>query len=392
MTQTKKALDLTGEVKQRVELRKIPEKIFLFIMELAVPALIAAVAIYYLSGIVNIPFAYQRLIPWIYAAALVLISLLIAVVGTEIPRIIQKKDAKPNRLIKTGVSGLGIPLLALLLANFTNLPNGQSYLAYYLPSTLMRGVTLSVPSISAAILQSSDIRTKVAGINALGAIRDPNNLNQLTQILSQTGSDLKNAIYYQALSKAIASYGIEARPALIGQFSRWSQAISPAPFVSTSTLYDQYFADSIQALRSAISNQDLDSAEKTAQLQQLNDIENNLQSDLDHLQVNAVKDTASDIRLDFILDTFFRMTIQQDAELLNLSKAVAANPVYPAVDRKKAILLIGKFGGKDELVLVASYLQNSSDVIKTGAIEALVLLDQKTNAIPRSATPVPSSQ
>jgi hypothetical protein len=367
----------------------MPEKIFLFLMELALPVLLAAVAIYYLSAVVKIPAAYQSLLPGLYAAVLLVFSLILALVGNELPRIIRKQKATSNHWIKTGVSGIGIPLFALFLANFSTLPTGQSYLAYYLPTSLVQGVTVSVPTISAAILQSSDLHTKVVGISALGAIHDTRNLTQLMQLLTEPGSNLNNPLYYQALSIAIATYGVGAKPALVGQFYTWSQSITTSSYASSATLYDQYFADSLQALKSSINNQDLTSAEKDAQLQQLTAIETNLQTDLSRLQVNATKETASDIRLDFILDTFNRLTISEDADILNLAKGVAANPVYPAVDRKKAILLIGKFGSKDDLVIVASYLQNSSDEIKAGALEAMVLLDQKTSAIPRAATPVP---
>ncbi len=393
MAQLKKVPEETGKVKQPIELRKLPEKVFLYLMELLIPAFIAAVIIYYLSGSVQIPSYYQGMIPWIYALALIVFSLVIAVLWTEIPRLARRLEANPKRLIKTGISGLAVPVIALVAAILLTLPNGQTYLAYYLPTSLIRGYQpTSSPSISAAILQSGDINTKIVGINTLGAIRDPENLNQLTQLLTQHSKDLENPLVYQALSQSIAGYGVGAKTALISQFYQWSTAISLSPSVSGSTLYDQYFSVSIQALRASISNQELTELEKNNQIQSVNVLENNLRSDLGYLKVNSTGATGSDIRLDFILDTFYRMSIQQDADILSLAKGVAANPVYPALDRKKAILLIGKLGSQDDLVLITSYLQNSSDVIKTGALEALVALDQKFHTIPSGSTPVPASK
>jgi hypothetical protein len=391
MAQLKKVPEETGKVKQPIELRKLPEKVFLYLMELLIPAFIAAVIMYYLSGSVQIPSPFQGMIPWIYALVLVLFSLVIAVLYTEIPRIARRLEANPKRFIKTGISGLGVPVIALIAAILFTLPNGQTYLAYYLPTSLIQGkLPVPNPSISAAILQSSDLNTKIVGINTLGAIRDPENLNQLTQILTQQTKDLENPVYYQALSQSIAQYGVGSKTALINQFYHWSTAISPSASVSGLTLYDQYFAMSIQALRASISSQDLTESDKNTQLQSLNALENNLKSDLGYLKVSSTGATSGDIRLDFILDTFYRMPIQQDADILSLAKGVAANPVYLVLDRKKAILLIGKLGSQDDLALISSYLQNSSDVIKTGALEALVVLDQKLHAIPSSSTPVPA--
>ena len=59
MTQIQNTPDEASEVKAPLELRKMPEKIFLFLIDLALPALVAAIAIYYLSGLVKIPYASQ---------------------------------------------------------------------------------------------------------------------------------------------------------------------------------------------------------------------------------------------------------------------------------------------------------------------------------------------
>ena len=390
MTQNQPLQDQPGKVRPRIELRKIPEKIFWFLLELIAPALIAAVAIYYLSGAITLPFAYQRQLPWIYGGLLVLISLLIAVVWSVIPGLILKRPAQPGRLIIMGVSGLAIPLAVLLASAWFSMPDGQSYLAYYLPSNLVQNEKITIPSISSAILNSSDTHTKVLGITALGSIHQQANLDQLIQLVSQSSSNLNNPLIYQALSTSIAAYGLEAKLPLINLYNRWSQAIVLSPKVAPPTLYNLYFSGSIQALQSSIDHQDLSPADKATALQQLAVIKNNLQADLDHLQIQATSETASDIRLDFILDTFYRMPVQQDADILALAKATAANPVYPAVDRHKAILLIGKLGTQADMGLVSSYLQNSSDEIKAGALEALVMLDQKSVVSPQSATPTPA--
>jgi hypothetical protein len=56
---------------------------------------------------------------------------------------------------------------------------------------------------------------------------------------------------------------------------------------------------------------------------------------------------------------------------------VAADAKYPAGLRGKALLLIGKLGGKDEYPLLYTYLQTDNEFLQESALRAIAELQAK---------------
>jgi hypothetical protein len=71
------------------------------------------------------------------------------------------------------------------------------------------------------------------------------------------------------------------------------------------------------------------------------------------------------------------MKLSQDADLLQFAKTVAADASYPAGLRGNALLLIGKFGGKDEFAVLYTYLQTDNELMQERALGAIAELQAR---------------
>jgi hypothetical protein len=73
--------------------------------------------------------------------------------------------------------------------------------------------------IGDAVIRSNNPVAKEQGIKTLQAIHSPEALDQLVRILKE-GSALQDAGEYAALSQALASYGVQAKPKLLDVFQK----------------------------------------------------------------------------------------------------------------------------------------------------------------------------
>lgn len=81
------------------------------------------------------------------------------------------------------------------------------------------------------------------------------------------------------------------------------------------------------------------------------------------------------------------MNINQDGDIYALARTTASDVNLPDSVRGKAILLIAKLGGKDDMTLLYQYLQNNNEVIKADTLEAIANLTQKLNGPNPTQTP-----
>ena len=382
--------------KRATPLQNVPAAIASFLFEVIIPSFVALALLYFLSGIVNL-WALDRNLALVIAIVFLVVVCLILSYAIDTflrglrrtPPATGKKRAAQYRLrlIKFVLGGMIIPLGLMAAANFSVLPSGGSLMDYYIRTIQTRLTTTPTSQLGDAILSSENPATKIQGMKALEAIHTGDALDQLMRVLSSDPSVLKDAGEYEALSHAVASYGVDAKLKLLDIFTKLSPDTSSSSTLGGEDLYTRYFSLPAGALRGEINSQTTDSATRQVQLSKMDGLISTMKTDLAGIQNPT---TGEDFTTqDFVLDAMMQMSMNNDGDLKNFASKTAANSAYSDDVRGKAILLIARFGEKGDMGLLYPFLAtNNDDFLKAKALEGITNLQMKISGSPSvTATP-----
>jgi hypothetical protein len=276
------------------------------------------------------------------------------------------------RLVKFILGGLVIPLAALGAANLFELPNHQTPMAVAalaVRSQLAKPETSRAKQIGDAVLRARSPFAKVQGILALQAMSSAEAPDQLLRILSEDPTALKNDTEYQALSAALASYAVQTKGKLLLLFSGApprDRRSAPAP------PGDPFERES--AGQSPTSTADATEARRLPTAQ----AESKPASDAIASDTQPVAGPAS--LPSFIMQTFLRMSLTEDADLLAFAHQTAADEQWSEAVRGQALQLTAKLGGKDDLDGLYAYLEGPNALLQAHALRAIAALQSKLSA------------
>jgi hypothetical protein len=350
---------------------------------LILPVALAAVMLYYVVGYVSLWSLYRTVSLVIFGIVLVALTAGITILydtlvtflrrGKTISRKKMLMDFR-LRMARLVLAGLVLPVGVMVAANLVTLPGGGTPMTYFIQATLVVPKSTPAVLIGDAVIKTANPEAKVQGIMALQTFHSSEALDQLMRILKE-GSVLQDASEYTALSQAIASYGVQAKPQLLDVFQNAPPENQAASF--SDDLYGSYLSDSINALRQEISSQAADASGRQATLNQLDTAVTGLKSALMDIQTHQLSSDHAASQQAFVMHTCLAMDLKQDADLVNFGKIVAANMTYSDGLRGNALLLIAKVGGKTEFEALYPYLENDHDTIKINAMEAIANLQVK---------------
>ena len=361
--------------------------LMLLILEITLPAVLSAGALWFLFKNFNIWHLNRTLALVLFAVALVAmssgLSILLDAISSSVRKGYRKQGVKfgsgPRiRLVKFTLGWLVLPLALFTTAILVNLPSGGTAMNYFiLTSQTLEQITLA-ERIAFLVIKTSNPSTKMHGIQALEGFHSAAGLRQLVRVLNEGGESLRDAGVSEALSKSIASYGAQAKAPLLEVFSKIDPSLRGRPTGLSDDLFSRYFAGSFESLRNEVKGQSLDSAKQDAQVAKVDAAEAELKKSLADMRGQLSNAESGDRRLEFVLRTFLGMKLSQDADLLRFAKTVAADDRYPASLRGTALLLIGKLGGKDEFAVLYTYLQTDNELMQERALGAIAELQIRT--------------
>jgi len=180
-----------------------------------------------------------------------------------------------------------------------------------------------VTQVADTVMTSRSSATRVAGIEALGAIASKDSLDMLTKIVDRQPSILDDQEAYTALTKAVGGYGPQAKSWLLTTLQAHSQ---PAAQES------------------------------------------------------------EDRTLDFVLDTLANTKLTDDSTIWQLAKQVADNSAQGVGTRGRAILLVAQFGRQQEYASLLPYLQDPDESVRAAALVAVKNLYQKSSPTSASSS------
>jgi hypothetical protein len=357
----------------------------IYLVELILPVALAAVMLYYVVGYVSLWSLYRTVSLVIFGIVLVALTAGITILYDTLVTFVRRGKTISRkkmlmdfrlRMVRLVVAGLVLPAGVMVAANLVNLPGGGTLMTYYIQSTLVMPKSTPAVMMGDAVIRTTSPAAKEQGIKTLQTIHSTEALDQLIRILKE-GSALQDAGEYEALSQAIASYGVQAKPQLLDVFQKAPPEKQAVSF--SDDLYGRYLSDSINALRQEITNQTADPRTRQATLDQLDTAVSGLQRTLTDIQSNQLSLDYAASQQDFVMHTCLAMNLNQDADLVNFAKVVAANTTYSDGLRGNALLLIAKVGGKGEFDVLYQYLASDRDALKLKAMEAIAALQTKVS-------------
>ena len=356
----------------------------LFLLELLLPVTLTAGLFYWLSGILPLWNLNHTFALVILAILLVALSFIFSVVLDAITLPFRRRSANHSifnrvdarsRLVKFILAGVVIPIGVFTVAVLVRFPGPETAITLLLQRRSVSSKASHAVLIGEAILQSANPATKVLGIKTLQTLPAADAQQQLLRLLQDDPGTLSDAAVSEALSKAIASYGLAAKPELLGIFNQVDPTRRKGDLASGNDLFQRYFSASFEGLKKEIGDQN-----PAANLANIDAAAAELQAQLSQVQASLASAGGGDPRLGFVLHTFLGMDTSQDPDLLALAKKVAADDTYSDGVRGLAILLIGKLGGSNELDGLYATMQGGSELLQAKALEAIGLLQAKEPA------------
>ena len=291
-----------------------------------------------------------------------------------------------SRIVKLALGGVVIPIAAFVAATRVELPNHQTAMSIAVRASLSRPET-HAEQLGNTVLRAQTPAVKVQCILALQALNSPEALEQLLRILREDGSALAGGSEGQALSKALASHGVQAKALLLRQLEQSTPQARREAAPPPGHLFERYFAADFDGLEREIDREDPDPKTRAERGERVQAARSELEQALRPLETDARNVEAEpDARpaggrlLFFVMQTFLEMGLKEDADLLSFARQTAADAAWSEPVRGQALLLIGKLGGRDDLEALYGYLDNPSPLLQARAAEAVAALESKLAA------------
>jgi len=280
------------------------------------------------------------------------------------------------RLAKFVLGGLLIPIAALAAANLLELPNHQTPMSLAIRLSISNPPAARAEQLGNAVLRAESSAARVQGIVALQTLRSSEALDQLLRILSDDPTALQGGGEYQALSKALASYGAPARAKLRQRFDQVSPGARRGASAPPGDLFERYFAAGFEGLKSEIDGRSPDPAAEEER-ERLQATRAGLKQALSLMETDAPSAPDGSPLPAFIMQTFLQMGLQKDPDLLAFAHRTALDAGWSDAVRGQALLLIANLGGKDDLDALYAYLESPSLLLRTRATQAIATLQSK---------------
>jgi hypothetical protein len=294
-------------------------------------------------------------------------------------QILNRSDPR-SRMVKLVLGGVAVPIAAFVAANRFELPNHQTPMSLAIRLRLTKPEVTHAEQLGNAVLRAQGPAAKVQGIVALQAMSSGEALDQLLRILSDDPAALRGGSEGQALSKALASYGVRAKTQLLQRVEQSSRSVRRDAAAPPGDLFDRYFAPGFEGLKGEIDRGNPDAAAQAAARERLQVAQEELERALSRIETDAQPAGAGSGLPAFVMRTFLEMGLKEDADLLAFARRTAADAAWSDAVRGQALLLVAKLGGKDDLDGLYAYLDSPSALLQARAAEAIAELESKLSA------------
>ena len=284
------------------------------------------------------------------------------------------------RLVKLVLGGVVIPVAVFAAANLMELRNHQTPMTMAIQFRLARPEVDRPEQLADAVLRAESPASKVQGILALQATGSPESLDQLLRILSDEPGLLRNGNEYQALAKALASYGAQAKPKLLQRFVQVSPEARRAAAAPPGDLFERYFSADFAGLTREIDGRSPDQGARAVERERIQAVQTELKQALSQIEGDTRPVQGGGSVPTLIMQAFLEMGLKQDADVLAFARQTAADAGWADPVRGQALLLIAQLGGREDLDALYGYIESPSAVLQVRAMQAIATLQSRLSA------------
>jgi hypothetical protein len=281
------------------------------------------------------------------------------------------------RLVKFALGGVAVPIAGLAAATTLELPNHQTAMSMVLNVRFPRPQNTREEELGDAVLRAPSAAARVQGIRVLQGVGSGEALEQLLRVLRDDPAALKGGSETEALSTALASYGVRARAGLLQRLSEVGPRVRREAAAPSGDLFERYLSADFEELRHEIDRRFPDPGELAAGQGRLETAEAELRRVLSQFEADTPLGEVDRSLPGFVMQTFLQMDLKEDAELLAFARTTAGDAGWSDAVRGQALLLIAKVGSKDELDELYGYLENPSPRLQERAMQAIAELQSK---------------
>ena len=300
------------------------------------------------------------------------------------------RTGRGARTVKLVLGGLVIPMAALAAANLARLPDRRTPMAAAIELSLAQPVSPRATRLADAVLRAQSPGAQVQGIRALQALGSGEALEQLLRILRDDPGALQGGARSRALSRALASFGAQARPALLRLAAEGphppaarsggsppGQRPAESPSSTTGDLVPCFFATELEELKRD-AERIADPAARAAEQARVERASELLQATLGEADPRLCPGEGG--VEGFALDTLLQMDLKEDGETLAMARTLAGDAGRPEAARGRALLLMAKLGDKRDLDTLYGRLDDPSPRLQARAMQAIAELQTRLNA------------
>jgi len=284
-----------------------------------------------------------------------------------------------SRLVKFVLGGVVVPTATFVAANRIELPNRQTPMSLATRLTLARPEVSHAEQLASAVLRAESPTARVQGIRALQSMASGEALEQLLRLLSDDPVALRGGVEYEALSEALASYGVQAKGKLLQLMDQVNPGARRDAAGPSGDLFERYLSVGFEGMKREIERGQTGS---TGELERLQAAQAEVKRALSLLETEARPAPGGSTLPAFVMRTFLRMALKEDADLLAFAQKTAADGTWSDAVRGQALLLIAKLGAKDDLEGLYEYLDDPSPVLQARAVQAIAELQSKLSPTP----------
>ena len=286
------------------------------------------------------------------------------------------------RLVKFILGGVLIPLAAFIAANRIRLPNHATPMGLALQAGIAEPALPPTTKLGNAVLHASSTAVRVEGIRALQAIGSSAALDQLFRILTSDPAVLQEGSAFEALAKALASFGAQAEPKLLELIRHVPVGARGSAAAPPGWMFEMYFATPFADVRALIETHGVEAARRDAALGRLQEAEAELERALSGVEAGTAAPGTRTVP-SLVMQSFLATNVENDPELLAFARTTAADTTWSDAIRGQALLLVAKLGSADDLPDLYAHVDDADPALQACAMEAIDRLSSKASAAPR---------
>jgi hypothetical protein len=226
--------------------------------------------------------------------------------------------------------------------------------------------------IANAVLSSSDLDTKKAGITLLGHIDSADSLVELKRILENEKDCFTDSDCYSITVEALDASEDKTMPELmLSELVGHLNEAKNEGAVGALGIDQRYFQSDFKALQNRLRNSAIDSKSKDQDSAKLEELEAQLTTGLSGIKQDIPKASEKTVLVELILDAYCGIKPSKfDANAKYIARQIAEDWAYSSSIRAKAIAVVGHLGqGEDEEWLL-KWVDGREEEVRVAALKA----------------------